>query len=318
MQRKKNIKLLIILGLLIIVTVFLYTIDGKKERVTTEQNLFTIADTAAIERIVIEGPDINNTLSKESGQWLVNDKFILDEGLRTVLLSVFYRVRVQRPVAAVVKNEIVNQLQQEGTQVKIYNQQGVIKSFLAGGEKDANITYFMMAGSQEPYIVHLPGYQSYVAGIFEITENDWRNRIVLAPNWHLMDSINIRYPQQPADNFTVMLENNQFVIDNIQQVDTTVMADFLDQISYIVADRFIDYGESMQYDSLIGTTPLQEIFVHELGEQNANVVRFYPRLSDSRFILGKVGEQQMALFDYNRISQLFRKKQDFRMTQQSQ
>ena len=316
MQRKKNIKLIITLSSLIILTVFVYSIDTNEQRVGADQQLFTIQDTARINKVVISGPEVQNTLREENNQWLVNDQFILDEGLRQVLLSVFTRIRIQRPVAEVMKEEVISRLKSEGIKIEVYSNQDQVLSFLSAGDRESKVTYFMDTASEEPYIVHLPGYESYVAGLFEITENDWRNRIVMAVDWNVIDELQLSYPGESNKGFTIAYDDNTFKLKEVSKADTSALFSYMDNVSYILTDQYINAEDYPRYDSLSYTSPFAVLSVKEIGESNPARILFYPPLENENMILGKVGDDQLALFDLQRISYLFKTPNDFKSDQE--
>jgi hypothetical protein len=300
MQRKKNIRLLVLLSVLVIVTILLYSVGDERKGTDIATRKFAIADTSSITRVLISGNQQEIELSRESGKWTVNDKFLLDEGMRTVLLSVLNRVRIQRPVAATLQEEVVDSLQQNGYRVQVFSDDRVLLQYLAGGDKEANVTYFKKNDESIPYVVHLPGYESYVAGLFEITENDWRNRILLATDWNMIDSLKMTWPGDSGNNFSIIFKNQEYSVPEVPEADTSVLYSFMDNVSYVIADRFIDQGQFPRYDSLSKTTPLAMLSVNEIGDTSSTKVNFYPPLRGERMLLGKTGEQ-LVLFDFERI-----------------
>ena len=311
-QRKKNIRLLATLVFLIGLTILVFLMDRNTDRIGVDQGLFAIRDTSAINRIVMSGDTFSNVLEKSNGGWLVNDQYTLDEGLRQVLLSVLQNVQVRRPVSMAEKETVVDFLREEGIKVEIYGEGQILKAFLSGGDQKNNLTYFMRADKEEPYVVHLPGYESYVAGLFEIKKNDWRNRIVLSSNWQAVQELALRYPGNERQGFSMIASERLFEIPGLQNPDTTKMMDYFQHVEYVLADKYIDHGESQVYDSLAKTVPYATLSVRELGDERPEIVDFYSPIPGDRFILGKTGENQLVLFDYERISGLFKTLDDFR------
>lgn len=172
--------------------------------------------------------------------------------------------------------------------------------YMAAGEREANVTYFKKSAEETPYVMHLPGYESYVAGLFEISENDWRDRIIMATDWNFIDSLRLIYPRNPESSFSIVLRNQNYLVPEIAQADTSVLYDFMDQVSYILADRYIDRQEFPQYDSLAETTPLAILSVKEIAENTAEQLNFYPPLPGDDFLLGITGDQ-LVLFELNRM-----------------
>ncbi|MGK7393748.1 MAG: hypothetical protein ACNS62_04215 [Candidatus Cyclobacteriaceae bacterium M3_2C_046] len=311
MQRRKNIRLLVIWLMLLSGTIILISLDQERDKVSVPRNLFIVEDTAAVNRIVMQGEQFNNILSQKNGRWLVNDVYQLDEGLRQVLLSVLKRIQVQRPVARAQQDEIIQLLQEQGIRVEIYQDEEMVQSYLTAGNRNQGVTYFMQPESDQPYIVHLPGYESYVAGLYEITENDWRDRIVMTTNWNSLNYLSLTYPGQARQGFTISYARDFFQVEGLAQMDTTKLMDYLERFQYILTDRYLDRGEDPIYDSLAQLPPYARLEVEQVGQDQPDKIEFFPRPEEGNYILGQINDDQLALFEYPRISELFRQQQYF-------
>ncbi|MCK4750882.1 MAG: hypothetical protein KAT15_27680, partial [Bacteroidales bacterium] len=178
MRKNRNIVLIILLFALIVLSLYLNSRGIRSKRLTLEDTHFSVLDTTRIEKVVIQSEDISNSLVRNDGKWSINDKYNVDPSMRTVLLTLLNRVRPQRPVPRNMLSEIKDQLTKSGTKVEIFSSDGLLQIYLAGGN-GISVSYLMKEG-EDPYIVHLPGYDSYVSGIFEVSENDWRDRFVFS------------------------------------------------------------------------------------------------------------------------------------------
>ena len=61
----------------------------------------------------------------------------------------------------------------------------------------------MPVDENQPMIVNIPGYESYVAGIFEIPTNDWRDRTIFSTNYRTLQKLEVQYAQFPEYNFSI-------------------------------------------------------------------------------------------------------------------
>jgi hypothetical protein len=311
MQRKKNIRLLAILFLLIAVTGIVFSVDTTSRKAAFDEKLFSIQDTSQVERIVISSNHFINELKKEDNDWIVNGKYRLDEGLRRVLLPVLREIRIRRSVAGSSKDHVVELLKQKGVRVDIFGQSGLISSFISGGIHEENLTYFKKTDNGQPYVVHLPGYESYLAGLFEITENDWRDRIVMSINWQSLNEVKMAYPDDAENDFAIKAGGNFFSIPGINSIDSARVFDYLQDAQFVLTDKYLNNGEMPFYDSLAMTRPFAILSLQDIGQKQPETLAFYPRQDDGRYLLGKTGAGQMALFEYNRVKNLFAKMEEF-------
>lgn len=311
MHRKENIRLLIILVALSAITVTLMTTGKSLRRISFQPDMFSVADTSLIDQVKISSGHFTNVLKKENGLWLVNGKYRLDEGLRRTLLPVLKEIRIRRPVPESRRGETMELLGKNGIKVEIFSDNRLIQSYMTGGIKNEGITWFMKSGEKQPFVVHLPGYESYIAGLFEITENDWRDRIVLESNWRTLSQATMAYDNKDGDDFSILFTGNSFDLPGIKEVDTAQVMNYLDMMTYILADKYLNRGELPVYDSLAASPPYATLQVEKMGKNQPETIVFYPLLDQDRYILGKVNGDQLALFEYNRIKGLFATKKEF-------
>jgi hypothetical protein len=220
-QRQKNIRLLILLSVLMVTTIILYSWEPETSKTTVDKNLFSVTDTAEVDRIVITGENQRILLEKTGSTWTVNQKYPLDEGLRKVLLSVINRVQVQRPVSEMRQEDVIDMLREKGNLVEIFSGNQQVESYIAGGTMNQNTSFFMDPDQKIPYQVHLPGYESYVAGIFEISENDWRDRILFSSSFNSITRIELDYPDSAA-GFAI-LNQKELQIQRVDNPDTAAI-----------------------------------------------------------------------------------------------
>ncbi len=312
MQKRRNIWLLIVLVGLIGINILVFTWNNHTSATAFDEKLFSIQDTAQIERIEIVGKDFENEIKKVGQQWMVNGQYKLDEGLRRTLLPVLREIRVRRTVSENQKEEVIDLLKNNGTKITVYSQKGVIITFLSAGNREENLTYFMLSDNQQPYVVHLPGYESYVAGLFEIPENDWRDRIVMNILWQSLKELHLVYPNNQEKSFSIKASDQFFSVPGIQYLDSARVFDYLQQVEYILTDKYIQPGEFSEYDSLAKTNPMAILKLESIGDELQSIT-FYPSGENDRYQLGVTETGQMVLFEVKRIAPYFVEKSDFDM-----
>lgn len=309
MQRKKNIILLSIFLVLLAWTIIFMNRDYKHEAIALDENIFAAEDTASIIKISIKGKEMANILAMEDGRWMVNSKFPLDPSMQKVLMSVLKQVRVKRTVPKNDLKRIREDIREHGFDVKIEHSDGMTEQFHAGGN-GISLSYFMGEDSI-PYIMQLPGYESYVTGIFEVRENDWRDRLIFQTSWLGLKSMELSYPGKPSDDLRIIAEKNLYRVSGVEALDTLALMSYLDDISYFFADQFIDHGQIPAYDSLKTSKPFAELSVNSLGLKEPLTIRFFQQLPGEQVVLGILNDGQMCLFSTRRIGHLFKTKDDF-------
>jgi len=308
MYRKKNIQLIIILLGLIALSIFLVNQGNRKTRLSVDESYFSVIDTASIDRIEIQLSSSKNVLQRSGNHWKINDKYYLDASMKTVLLTVLNKVRAQRPVPANRLGEIKEDLSGNGIHVDVYSGSDVIQSYISGGN-GVSVSYFMKI-DEDPYIVHLPGYDSYVSGIFEVSENDWRDRFIFSTNWLGLKELSLEYPGSTGDNFKIMTSGTHFTIPGISQTDTTAIMEYIELFNYFQVDQFINSGDNVKYDSIFNTTPYALLAVDDTSFDSPMVIRFFIIDKEDNLVPCLIGNQP-AIMSAKRVKPILRKKKDF-------
>jgi len=311
-ESKKNKILITILILLITISALLhFNLESEKSNTIDNVSKFSIADTSSIQKIVMQSPFETNLLEKNNGHWTINKSRDADPNIIRVLLSVLKQVNVSRSVS---KNQMVltkKELIEEGTLVEIYDDIGLEKKLYVKGNATKTLSLFMDEVEGIPYIVVLPGYDSYVAGIFEIPRLDWQNRLIFNSTWRSLRKLEMLYPNKPKNSFEIRFDLDFFSITGIDNLDTASMMNFVEEFQYFQADRFIEPEPESTYGKLLKTNPKVYLSIEDIDDRKNNRIAFYDQLKGDRMILGKLDNGEIALFDYKRIRKIFIKKSDF-------
>jgi len=314
-QQHKNITLLVILGLLLSTSIILGITDISTTNTLSNKKFFSVQDTAKIDQILIrsaESPQENIRLKKVDGTWMLHEKTKAEQHIVKILLSILRDAEVTRDVPASQQEEINEYIQTNGFFVELFEEGEVINSFYACGNKNKTVSYMMDANAEKVSVVNIPGYQSYVAGIFEIPLNDWRNRLILSTNWRTLQNLYIKYTEYPEYNLSIKFNNNFLYVEGIQALDTAKMMNFIEAYHLLQADRFLEKGQDEHYDSLLKTPATVSLSIKDINPANSKRIDFYPLLPDDPMMLAYIKEdEQMVLFEAQRIQKLFAVKGDF-------
>ena len=308
-HRSKNIRLIVMLAGLVIITIIVYLTGGESAGLDLDKRHFTLDLQTEITDVLVAGLDgeIKNEFSFQSGNWILNSKYTLDQNMRDVFFSVLSQMEIRRPVSELESDSIVAFLQKSGYQVEIYDNSTLLNAYTIGGNED-EVKTFIMGADNIPFEVHIPGYQSYVAGIFDVPENDWRNRFIFEINPISLSGAKINIAG--TEPFEILYSNNEFSIEGIS-ADSTELTGYMEQVVFLQADRYISLNEDAKYDSLVKSEKkIATITVSEISGRKQSLVLF-PRLEHDPFILGITGNNSACLFRYDRIKNIFKSKTDF-------
>jgi len=238
-QSRKNIVLLSVLAVLVLLSIWAYSYNPYERKSTSfEKDLFAIENAnQTISKIELNGQDFTNVLEKKGNAWVVNDKYRMDASMQQVFFKLLEQVSIQRPVTGDKIAQIKKNVLDSGVQVSVYGSESIINSFTVGGDFESLRSYFVKG--EDVYLMQLPGYQSYVAGIFEVSENDWRDRVIFEGIWQDMVSLKINRPNQEPVEFKY--EDRLLRIQN-QKADSAEVMNFVERFNYFFVDQFLPEG----------------------------------------------------------------------------
>ena len=288
---------------LVVITTGVYFIPDERGKAGIDRSLFTV-DVAAVDKVVLESKDFRNTLKFDGSQWRLNERYDASPRMITVLFSMLTQVKAKRRAATLRSDSLAEELRDKGVKVSLYAGNNLLKQYYAGGVKEQMATYFMLPESNAPYLVHLPGYKTYVAQLFELPTEHWRSRIAFPFNWRNLKSIAVSYPGDPDQDFQIMYDRDFFRVPKIQDADTARISDYIQEVSITYLDEYVTLGDQPAYDSLAETNPELVIVVADIGHE-AFELKLFPTLEGDSYRLGLLNGEDLCLFESARIRKLF-------------
>lgn len=307
MQKKKNKRLVFLLIVLTAITVVVYWLSSEDRNGVADKNIFQIADYNNIDRVMLESSDGKVELTFNGSRWRINDRYDADRNLITVLFATLKEAVPKRPVAASLKDSVNALLEENGVKVSLFSGRNLEKQFVSGGNVLKGRTYFKDSGRNETYLVTIPGYRVYVAGILELTENQWRDKHVFGFNWRNFQRLEVSFPEKPADNFVVAPQNNMFGIEGIQ-TDTTKLGVYMDHVLSLTVNEYLESGKYT--DSLMKARPAMMLTVTDIAKKQYSLKLFSETLSQ---VPGLYQQDQGVVFNRLKIQPLMRPKSYFRV-----
>lgn len=312
LQKQKNISLMVILAVLVAISLLLGLVNNQIAGNAGGAKVFQVPDTSAVDMIKIHYTGESIELKKVNDTWMLNDIYHAEENIITVLLAILKDAESLRKLPKSQAEGVSNTILEHGADVEISGRGSVISSFRIAGNDTKTMTYVLLKDEEIPMIVHIPGYESYIAGIFEIPANDWRDRTILSTNWRTLQELEVEYTQFPEYNFAIRFKDNFLTIAGIHTLDTAAMMDYIGQFYQLQADKFIERQENNRYDSLLSTPETVRMHFYDINAENSKTIRFFPLLPNDPMMLGYVEEDnQMALFQARRIQSWFAVKDEF-------
>ncbi len=313
MQRKKNIRLIVVLIVLVAVTLTTYFIQSIDSNSSIDKALFVYENTNAVDHVTIETQGSLVDLSFSNNQWTVNEKYKADPQRISVLFAILKQVSVRRKIAKSQEVEITNRFKSQGVTISLFEQGQQVKQFQVLGEEAKGLSYMANSADQEKYLVEIPGYKSYLAGLFQLDANGWRNPLVFDINWANLVSVQAGYVDREVRNFTISFNNRDYGIEGME-ADSMKLTDFLDDVSLLYVNDYLSSDEVKPYQEVINS-PQAYITIKDVG-RNSYSLTIFDKVKGDYLVL--IDSSDYALIQENLITRVTKPKQYFRVNQRPQ
>ena len=250
MQKKRNIRLAAFLLAMIVITIVTYILVQPKDSAGIDKSLFAFDNTLDVTKVVFETGE-KVTLELNANRWVVNGEYEADPQRISVLFAILKQISIRRQVAKVQEAQVDQLMNKKGAKVSIYNGEELINSFNVTGDESKSLTY-MKYDDEKSYLVEIPGYKSYLAGIFQLDENGWRNPLVFDLNWANLASVSVNYPDQSINDISIMFDDRNLIMEGLPKADSSKLGDYIDDISLLYVNDYLKKSEFS--DSLIANT----------------------------------------------------------------
>ena len=260
-------KQLFYLALIILMAVLIWFLSADKKSTISVENDFAISDTSSVSKIFIadrNGTTIN--LSRSAKNWVINNKYeVRKDAIKTILITIS-QIRIQRPVSKNAFDNVIKNLATRGVKIEIYtNQETPNKTYTIGSSTSNHLgTYMFLAGSETPFIVHIPSFNGFLSPRYgiqgnKISEKDWRTTNIFSLKAENIAKVTLNHIQQAEKSFrlttdSMTLFNNSGHEVSFNQENTL---QFLNSFKLLNCESYKDGKEKLEF-----ATPLHELIVN--------------------------------------------------------
>jgi len=297
---KTNKILLSVIVLLAILNIGLFLSGRLNPSGSSNQSIFTVADTSAIDGIQLQSTESSVTINREGGLWQLNGEFQVDEGLRRLFFSILQRVRVRKPIELVPSDSIHVSLSGDANM-----------EFLVFSNPTKTRTYFFDPKEQQGYEVEIPGYNEYVGGIFELKENQWRDRLVIDENWRSIKSVFLDYQKDSQQDLSITFKGQFFTVEGVNSLDSSKVIDYLNQFQVFEANEILSRERFPKFDSLSQTPPLATLNISSIRSDEPIQLMLFPAIENMAYQLVTNRNNDLMILDAGRVNQILARPTDF-------
>ena len=301
----KNIIISLITFVCCILFIFLLTNYNKKAKSEYEKK-FSIDNITSINKVFLSDRKGNNiVLEKNSNTWKINDKYEVRNDAIKTLLNTLKFMKVQRPVSNSSYNNVIRQLASTGVKVEIYHNNKITSFTVGGSTKDHLGTYMLKEDADNPFVIHIPGFNGFLSprfGIqgYEIDPTSWRNNTIFKILSEDINEISLNDFENINNSF-VIKRNPLALVDsenNLLKYDINKITDYFNNFSNIECEKFkgfdIDLSNEKQLYQLTikhnNKSEILDVFSFSKKNNNSNqsepnVERMYAVLNNGEYML---------------------------------
>lgn len=262
--------------IVVLLLLILFAIQSKfnttsNSTLSLNSSSFAIKDTSLVSRFEFGSNVITKEVNNKS--WRINNRYQVDELMLKSLFSVMQSLEVKRPVSEQSKEKILQSFADNGIEIKVFAGEKLKTHFMMSAfEED---TYAMLLDDKnKPYSIYIPGFFVPIRDLFDINEQEWRNKTVMQTSWRSMKSLNLKYSQNPKNNLHIEYDSIFYKVENVANLDTARLYSYI-QNNYTVfrAESFLKNDELK--DSLQKAKPFCTITLRDLNPKNNNTLKIY-------------------------------------------
>ncbi len=246
----------------------------------TEATAFSVADTASVDKIFVAlRSGVTHTLVREArSYWTLDGKYTARPDQVRMLLNTLRRQRVKSPVPRAARNSVVRAMAGTGIKVEVYQKGERTNTFYVGGATNNRLgTYMILEGAEDPYIVHMPGFEGYLTTRFLLSPDDWHTLPVFTLPLLALERVEVVTPGQPDSSFAIArTARNTFGIADYPAADSLLLKSYLTQFARIFAQNLVDSASRPTVDSMMRRAPTHVVYVKERGKPRAERLRLWP------------------------------------------
>ncbi|MBK8955972.1 MAG: DUF4340 domain-containing protein [Saprospiraceae bacterium] len=262
--------------------------DPAMEQLKTERE-FAVKSKDQIESIILNnriGDSIY--LSKNEAYWTLNGRHKVFPNAIANLLQTLVSVKMQSIPPKTYYQSIMDGIRGSGIKVEVYGKnQKLMKSYWVGGatlREDGN--FFLMEGSNQPYIVSIPSFVGNVRERYDLSYNDWRDRSLIDIDPANISSVTLEYPFQSHNSFKVEKRENKFLLLDIMQANKQLMIqnpkalqNYFQSFAGIGVEGI--QNKHPEKEAIAALTPFCKMTILANGLDSAMTYKFYPIMEDT-------------------------------------
>lgn len=320
MKMSKPLKRFSILAVLLLLVLAFWCLGGRG----SGDRDFAVKDSEKIGKIFLADRENNTVLLERKGpkKWILNKTYKADQSAVDELLRTLRLMTVKAPVADAARENVIKGMAVKNTRVEIYDRKGkLIKAFFIGAPVERGSgNYMLMDGSDELYVVHIPGLNAMLHTRFFTDLPKWRDREVFHYEPGSIRRVEVEYPVQADQSFAIeVYRRDSFALYPLHREalpnaipEKRNIARYLNAFREVNAEAYLN--SYSKQDSILSQGPYAVIRVEDTAGNMKQISLFYKPL-DKRTKMLMDSSGQYLPFDRERSYALINNDKDFVLIQ---
>ncbi len=298
-------KLTVIFWSLVVISVTLALLSNTGNR-GARYNL-NLPDSAAVTEIRLAFDDISHKLTEGSQGWMINDTLDADDNVLRIALTFIQDIKFRRFLSAEEEQEVGQWYDSLGVQLVLTGTDGVTDVKITP-DPENNTTYLF---TDDRWVeAYIPGYATFVGGIFYLSEGQWRSKELFSVSWLNLQSLIYRGSRGSTE---IRYHKDFLQIAGIGEMDTTAMMAYVQQFQRFNVNQFLTEDEIHQADPNYEFFAADSIEVTALNGTSHTLIFSENRLNG--FLIGRYRDEYFAVSG-SRVPELFVDAAYFRRNEQ--
>ncbi|HEY4788711.1 MAG TPA: hypothetical protein VIH57_21820 [Bacteroidales bacterium] len=271
---------ILIVAVLLIIAVF-QLLKEKSGTLKLDAGAFAIKDTSAVTSVKFSDGKEMILLERSGSTWRVNQQFNVKPAMIKALLGLLSEFEISAPVAKSMKNAVLKSFKKNAVTVVIESYSKVLKAYQITDNDSLKVgTFMMLRNDNEPYLIHVPGFDGRISKLFPCDLQLWRDKVIFRYGPADIQSIEVDYPANPGESFRYeFLGFNDIEIQSLKgdkkiKISKNAARVYLMNFTSVPYEKPVESRAKEIFDSLRTQKPYCQIEVKNAVNQ-LNILKAY-------------------------------------------
>ena len=273
---------------------------ANQPSLTWEREFKVNADAVARIFLYNKKTDTRTTLERRDDHWIVNGRYRVNPNVMNNFLATVGNLQMNYVPGQAAVMPAIQVMATQGIYVQLFDGSGEqLRAYTIGGNTaDAQGTYALIEGSEQPHVLSLPYFNGNIRGLYALREYQWRDKALTVISPETVQKLTVDYPKQRSSAFVLERTDGRARVVPLypataRRGDTPApgaVDSYLDGFERLMAEALIN--ENPRRAEITATLPFA-VFTFERTDGPNTTLKLWPQVDPDR-------EGQLTSADYER------------------